>query len=58
MTKEKQITIPTWQQKGFSSKEHYYGFLHFNGLVHSSDGNEYVSVSDSNEAVQLFKEQE
>ena len=51
-------SIPTWQQKGFSSKEHFAGFLYMNGLVHSSDGNQYVSVNDNNEAIQLFEEKE
>ncbi len=35
-------TTPVWQQKGFSSKQHYSGFLWFNGLV--SEESTYDSV--------------
>lgn len=55
MTNKKQ---PLWEERGFSSNYHFQGWLYFNGLVHSSDGNDYVSVSENNEATQLFKEQE
>lgn len=57
MTKENKQE-PTWKRKGFESSAEYSGWLYFNNLVHSSDGNEYVSVSDNNEATQLLKEQE
>lgn len=49
---------PVWKKKGFESSSEYAGWLYFNNLVHSSDGNEHVSVDDNNEAVQLFKENE
>lgn len=33
---EKDKIIPKWQERGFFSREHYYGFLYFNGLVSGS----------------------
>ena len=35
MSKKEKVEgkIPAWEMKGFSSKQHYAGFLWFNGLV-------------------------
>ena len=57
MTKENKQE-PTWKRKGFESVAEYNGWLHFNSLVHSTDGNGHVSVSDEDEAFTLFKEEQ
>lgn len=31
--KDKECQVPVWQQKGFFSRQHYAGFLWFNGFV-------------------------
>lgn len=45
------VQEPTWQKRGFSSKEHYSGWLHFNNLVHVSDYDG-VSVDDSTDQLE------
>jgi hypothetical protein len=43
MKKEKECqAVPVWKQKGFFSKQHYSGFLWFNGL--SSEESTYDDV--------------
>lgn len=57
MTKENKQE-PTWKRKGFESATEYNGWLHFNSLVHSADGNGYVSVGEEGEAFTLFKQEQ
>ena len=40
--KKEDRSIPVWKQKGFFSKQHYSGFLWFNGL--SSEESTYDNV--------------